>query len=186
MSPFTIVLLTLVLVVMLFILVFAAVLLTPFALPLLAFGAPFIPSAGKTVERMLDAAGVGPTTRLLDLGSGDGRIPVAAAKRGARADGVEVNPWLVWVSRRRAQWFGVREHTMFKCGNLWTYDVAAYDVVTVYGLGPIMGKLEQKLLRELKPGTRVVSHAFHFPNWRPEREDRGVVLYVVPERSAAA
>ncbi|MDO8559705.1 MAG: hypothetical protein Q7S23_01535 [bacterium] len=186
MSPFTIAFLTLVLIAMLFILVFAAVLLTPFALPLLAFGAPFIPSAGKTVERMLDAASVGPTTRLLDLGSGDGRIPVAAAKRGARADGIEVNPWLVWVSRQRARLSGVRELTAFKCGNLWTYDVSAYDVVTVYGLGPIMGKLEQKLLRELRPGTRVVSQAFHFPTWRPVREDRGVMLYVVPKPSVAA
>ena len=179
-------LLTLVLIVMLCILLAAAVLLTPFVLPLLAFGAPFVPSAGKTVERMLDAAGVGPGVRLVDLGSGDGRIPVAAAKRGARADGIEVNPWLVWISRQRARISGVRERTVFKCGNLWTYDVSAYDVVTVYGLGPIMGKLEQKLLRELRPGTRVVSHAFHFPIWRPVREDRGVMLYVVPDHPAAA
>ena len=179
MPPITIALLVVLLVLMVFILVAAVVLLTPFALPLLARGAPFVPTGRRATEVMLNLAELAPGQPMLDVGSGDGRIVIAAALRGARAHGVELNPWLVWWARWRAKMAGVGGLAKFTCGNLWSFNCAPYDVVTLYGLGPMMRKLEQKLDRELKPNARVVSHAFRFPNWQPVRSEHGVYLYVV-------
>lgn len=178
MSAITVALLVIVLAAMVLVLFAAVILLTPFALPLLARGAPYVPTGRKTTERMLDVGAVQTGARMVDLGSGDGRIVIAAARRGATAHGVEINPWLVWLSRWRARWHGVSARATFRCGSLWAEPLSGYDVVTVYGLGPIMGKLERKLSAELKPGARVVSHAFHFPHWQPVKEEEGVYLYV--------
>lgn len=179
MSPLITAVLVLLLVLMLLVLVSAVILLTPFALPLLARGAPFVPTGRRTIEVMLNLTQLAPGQRLLDVGSGDGRIVVAAAKRGARAHGVELNPWLVWWARWRAKFSGVGGRATFTCANLWTTDCSPYEVITLYGLGPMMRKLEEKLQRELAPGARVVSHAFRFPTWQPVRSEHGVYLYVV-------
>ncbi|MDD5110126.1 MAG: hypothetical protein PHI63_02835 [Patescibacteria group bacterium] len=179
MAPFVIALYVVVLVLMLLVLLSAVVFLTPFVLPMFGRGAPYVPSGRRTTERMLDLGELKPGERMVDLGSGDGRIVIAAAQRGAQAHGVEINPWLICFSRMRARWTGVGTRASFRCGSLWAEPLGAYDVVTVYGLGPIMGKLERKLEAELKPGARVVSHAFHFPHWLPVKENDGVFLYVM-------
>lgn len=172
-----------VLAVMLLILLAAAFLLTPFALPLFARGAPYVPSGRKTIERMLDLALLKVGERMLDIGSGDGRIVIAAARRGIIAHGVELNPWLVWWSRLQAKMFGFSGKAAFTCGNLWSFDTSGFDVITVYGLSPIMRRLGEKLSRELQPGARVVSHGFRFPDWQTVREVDGVYLYEVKVKS---
>jgi hypothetical protein len=96
------------------------------------------------------------------------------------ASGVELNPWLVWYARWRAHWAGVQERTAFHCGNLWRFDCRPFDVVTVYGLSPIMRRLERKLQNELRPGARVVSHAFRFPSWQPIKVEGVVYVYEIP------
>lgn len=168
-----------VLVLMLLILLAAAFLLAPFALPLFARGAPYVPSGRKTIERMLDLATLKAGERMLDIGSGDGRIVIAAARRGTAAHGVELNPWLVWWSRLQARMWGLSSKAAFTCGNLWSFDTSDFDVVTVYGLSPIMRRLGEKLSRELKPGARVVSHGFRFPDWQAVQEVDGVYLYIM-------
>lgn len=164
---------------MLLILLAAAFLLTPFALPLFARGAPYVPSGRKTIERMLDLAGLKAGERMLDIGSGDGRIVIAAARRNVHAHGVELNPWLVWISRLRARVLGLSGNASFTCGNLWRFDTSGFDAVTVYGLSPIMRRLGEKLSRELQPGARVVSHGFRFPDWQAVQAGDGVYLYVL-------
>ncbi len=151
--------------------------LLPFAVPLFFWGAPFIPSGQRTAQRMLDLAGVGPQTRFIDLGSGDGRLVLLAAQRGATAVGVELNPWLVWWARGRARRAGVFGRATFRVGNLWHVNLSGYDVVSIYGLDLMMDRLEAKLRRELKPGAVVVSHAFHFSGLSPVREEDGVAVY---------
>lgn len=158
----------------------AALVMTPFALPLFVRGAPFVPTGRKTTERMVSLSGLTPGQRLLDLGSGDGRIVIAAARRGISAHGIELNPWLVWYARWSARWAGLSQHATFTCGNLWRIDCATFDAVTVYGLGPIMPRLERKLMTELKPGARVVSHAFTFPHWKPGTVEDSVYVYETP------
>ena len=101
----------------------------------------------------------------------------SAARQGIYAHGVELNPWLVWWSRWRARLAGLNPRAAFTCGNLWRFDCRPFAAVTVYGLGPIMARLERKLDAELAPGARVVSHAFKFPHWQPIKVDAGVYLY---------
>lgn len=177
MPPLTIALLVLLLVFLMLLLTTAVLLLTPFAVPMLFVGAPFVPTGRRTAERMLDLIRGAPGERLVDLGSGDGRIVIAAARRGMIAHGIELNPWLVWWSRWRARLAGVAERATFSCGNLWRHNLSAYDVVTVYGLGPMMGRLERKLRHELPAGARVVSHAFRFPTWQPIDVREAIYLY---------
>lgn len=182
MTYLTVAVLVLLLVAMLLVLSAAVLVMTPFALPMFLRGAPFVPSGRKTAERMLELGGVRPGEWLVDLGSGDGRIVIAAARRGMFARGVELNPWLVWWSRWRARLAGVQDRAAFSCGNLWSFNCQPFDAVTVYGLGPIMLRLERKLLAELTPGARVVSHAFKFPNWKPSKVEERVYVYDMPNK----
>lgn len=177
MTPLNIALLVIFLAFLILFLALGIFFLLPFAVPMFFWGAPFIPSGQRTAQRMLDLAGVRPGTRFIDLGSGDGRLVLLAAKRGATAVGVELNPWLVCWARRRARRAGLSHTAIFRVGNLWREDLSGYDVVAVYGLDQMMGPLEAKLRRELKPGAVVVSHAFHFSGASPVREEAGVAVY---------
>jgi SAM-dependent methyltransferase len=161
--------------------------------------APDIATPSEVVDAMLRMAAVGPADIVIDLGSGDGRIVIAAVKEfGAkRALGVDINEKSVAYARAKAAEAGIADRAQFEAQDLFTTDVAAATVVTVYLFPKIMPRLRDKLLRELKPGTRVVSHDFPFPGWRIDRvsrfttpEKRGAIgegeavlyLYTVPER----
>lgn len=139
-------------------------------------GAPYVPTDRALVERMLDLARVGVDTTLIDLGSGDGRIVIAAAKRGARGVGYEINPLLVSRARRAAERAGMSDRARFVCENFHKADFAAYDVVAIYGVTSVMRKLEGRLQSELQTGARVVSHAFVFPHWQG-RSENGLYVY---------
>ncbi len=143
-------------------------------------GAPFIRSTKKRISGILDLAEAATTDRVLDLGSGDGSIPIAFAQKGIRADGCEINFFLVVYSRIRAQLLHLDTLSHFYWGNMWRYDTGGYSVVTVYGFPSIMADLEKKLLKELAPGSRVISNSFQFPNWKAERVEGSLFLYIVP------
>ena len=137
---------------------------------------------------MLKLAAVNSSDTLVDLGSGDGRIVIAAAKRyGAKAIGIELDPVLVSEARANA----VREHvatkTEFIEGDLFRQDLNGVSVVTLYLLPSVNIRLKPKLLRELAPGARIISHRFDLGNWRPDRtvEVDGEILYlwIVPQRA---
>lgn len=130
----------------------------------------YTPTRHAIAEAMLDLAGVGPQDVVLDLGSGDGRLPIIAAQKyGARGLGVEIDPKLVAVSRLNARDAGVSDRVTFVEGDLFTADVSQATVVTLYLSTTIMQQLAPKLRKELRPGARIVSHQFWIQGWPPDR-----------------
>src|SRR4051812_13711752 len=116
---------------------------------------PFIATPGDVVERMLELAGTGPRDLVADLGSGDGRIVIAAARKyGARGLGIELDKRLAEASRKNAEAAGVAERITIVTGDVLTADFSQATVVTVYLLPELIGQLEPRFLRELRPGTR--------------------------------
>ena len=147
----------------------------------------FLPTPNDVVDAMLKLARVGPADVLYDLGSGDGRIVIAAAtKYGARGVGIELNPKLVEISRQVAHEAQVSDRVRFIEGDLFTADISAATVVTLFLSQSVNDELEPKLRQELKPGTRIVSHQFGIGRWAPEKtvradEDRtNLYLWRVP------
>ena len=166
------------------------------------FEAPFVPSAGRAVSAMLKAADIKPGEIVYDLGSGDGRLVRAAARRGARAIGVERSQLLVlWsktifvissVARNLTRYFRhdvisigkARDDSRFICANFYSIDLKDADVVFTYLFPNVMAKLKDKFEKELHPGSRVVSYAFKVPGWTPKEriqfspKSPAVYLYV--------
>ena len=132
--------------------------------------APFITTPGSVVEHMLKLAGTQPADVVMDLGSGDGRIVIAAAQKfGARGIGIELDPGLVEESRRNAQHANVAARVSFVQGDVLTADLSPASVVTLYLLPGLIGKLQPRFIYELRPGTRIVAHAFGMAGWKPDR-----------------
>lgn len=151
-------------------------------LPLVA---PFMPTDEAMARALLTLGQVNAQDVLYDLGSGDGTIVVLAASEfGARAVGVELDPQRLKESRELACFAGVQERVEFREEDLFTAKVQDATVVTLYLLPGVHLALKTKLLKELKPGARILSHSFHFGQWRPDKklELSGVGLYkwVVP------
>ena len=144
----------------------------------------WVPTPDEIVEALLEMTGVKPGEVHFDLGSGDGKIVIAAAKRGARSTGVEFNPDMVKLSRRNAERAGVADRATFVEGDIFETDFSNADVVTLYLLPRLNLKLLPKLLKELKPGTRIVSHAFDMGDWKPDRtirvDGRDVHFWTIP------
>lgn len=145
---------------------------------------PYVPTPEAVVAAMLDMSKVGPGDTLIDLGSGDGRIPIAAAERGARALGVELDSDLVAGARARARELGLADRVDFRRENLFDTRLRDATVVTLYLLPAVNERLRPRLLTELRPGTRIVSHAFDMGDWPPEQhrlvEEKHVYLWTVP------
>lgn len=128
----------------------------------------WLPAELTMVNKMLDMGGVTSHDVVVDLGSGDGRIVIGAAKRGAQGIGVELNAELVALSKRYAAKEGVAGRAQFVQQDLFDFDLARADVITLFLLDSINLKLRPKLL-ELKPGTRIVSNTFTMDDWRPDK-----------------
>lgn len=153
--------------------------------------APFVATAQHIVTRMLEVANVTEDDVVYDLGSGDGRIVITAAKQfGARGVGIEIDPELVEKARRRAREAGVADRVEFRQGDLFEANVSDATVVTLYLWPEINIQLRPKLLRQLDPGDRIVSHDFRMGDWEPDRtEELGqgntgletAYLWIVPE-----
>jgi hypothetical protein len=127
----------------------------------------WVPTPQVLVEKMLDMAKVTPQDYLIDLGSGDGRTVITAAKRGLRALGIEYNPDMVDLSKRNASEAGVAEKATFVKADLFESDFSKATVITMFLLPEINLKLRPKLL-DMKPGTRVVSNSFNMEDWTPD------------------
>jgi hypothetical protein len=132
---------------------------------------PYVPTPPLVVDAMLDAAGVKKGDVLYDLGSGDGRIVIAAAKRfGVRGVGIDIDPARVEEANANAKAAGVEKLVEFREQNLFDVDLRKATVVTLYLLPEVNKKLRPKLWRELRAGTRVVSHAFDMGDWSPDQQ----------------
>ena len=130
---------------------------------------PYVVTPPAVVDAMLSLARIGPEDFLIDLGSGDGRIVIAAAKRyGARGLGVDIDGDLVGAARREAQRQGVAGRVTFVEENLFVTDLGRASVVTMYLYPRVLAELRPRLLAELKPGTRIVSHDFDMNGWKPD------------------
>jgi predicted RNA methylase len=145
----------------------------------------FVATPPAVVKAMLEVAHVGPDDLVMDLGSGDGRIVIAAAKEyGARGIGIEIDSQLINEARENARKEGVADRVRFLQEDLFQTNISQATVVTLYLLPPLNLKLRPKLFNDLKPGTRVVSHAFHMGDWRPDHvvnvERRHVYFWVIP------
>lgn len=135
--------------------------------------APFITTPEEVVARMLALARTGPSDYVVDLGSGDGRIVIAAARlHGARGFGVDLNSSLVRSSRENAERAGVTNLVQFEVRDVFETDLSHATVVTFYLLPSLVDRLQPKLLAELRPGARIVSHAFPMKGWRPDHAER--------------
>lgn len=133
---------------------------------------PFITTPDDVVERMLELAGTRAEDFVVDLGSGDGRIVLTAARKyGARGLGIELDEKLVQVSRHNARRAGLAERVQFVQGDVLVADFSRASVVTVYLLPDLIGELQPRFVEQLKPGTRIVSHSFRMAGWRPDRSE---------------
>jgi len=145
---------------------------------------PYLPSTNVAVEEMLRLAEVGPNDVVVDLGSGDGRIVIAAAAvLGARGFGVDIDGKLVAEANDNARRAGVAERVRFFERDVFATDVREATVVTMYLLPSLVNRLRPKLLKELAPGTRIVAHDYGFDDWKPDRTvtiSKNYYLYVVP------
>lgn len=131
---------------------------------------PYVPTPKPVVEKMLDMAGVQQGDYVIDLGSGDGRIVIEAARAGADGHGVEIDPEKVREARSNAQRAGVSGQVRFLEQDLFETDVSRASVVTLYLLPSVNQKLRPRLLKQLEPGTKVVSHRFNMGDWQPDRQ----------------
>jgi len=132
---------------------------------------PYIPTPMPLVERMLDMAKVAAGDVVYDLGSGDGRLVIAAAGRGARGVGIEYEAWLVERSRAAADSANVGERVSFIHGDIFDHEVTDASVVMLYLGADFNVRMRPRLLEQLRPGARVVSHGFHMGDWRPDGEE---------------
>ncbi len=150
------------------------------------FDVPYVPTRQLVVDEMLRLAGVDGSDFLIDLGSGDGRIVVTAAREfGIRGIGFDIDPQRVAEARVNARAAGVQDLAEFRQENIFTADFSQATVVTMYLLTAVNLRLRPKLLSELKPGTRVVSHDFHMDDWEPDRRlvvGKTLYLWVIPAR----
>ena len=130
----------------------------------------YVPTPDAVVEKMLELANVGKDDVVYDLGCGDGRIVIAAAKKyGARGVGVDIDSQRIKESNENARQAGVTDRVKFIQQDLFEMDFSEATVVTLYLLPSLNLKLRPKLLRDLKPGSRIVSHAFDMGDWKPEK-----------------
>lgn len=149
----------------------------------------FVPTPQAVVDEMLNVAKVGPNDVMFDLGSGDGRIAIAAAKRGARATGIDIDPQRIKEANENARKAGVADKVKFLQADLFEQDFSNATVITLYLLPDLNLKLRPKLL-QLKPGTRIVSHDFDMGDWTPDRtlkvDNRTIHFWTVPTPDRAA
>ncbi|HEX8640938.1 MAG TPA: class I SAM-dependent methyltransferase [Allosphingosinicella sp.] len=149
---------------------------------------PYVPTPRRVVEAMLELAEVGRDDYLIDLGSGDGRIAIMAAQRGARAFGVDLDPARVSEATAAAALAQVGSRARFRTQDLFDTPLREASVVTMYLLPEVNMRLRPRLLTELRPGTRIVSHNFDLGDWRPdarrEFDASRIFLWIVPATAA--
>jgi len=142
-------------------------------------GAIYFPTRKESIRTMARMAEVKPGQKLVDIGSGDGRILIAFAKMGLETHGYEINPLLVRQSQRAIKKAGLLGKAFVHHKSFWHADLSQFDIVTVYGIGKIMDPLAEKLKNELKPGAKILSNVYTFPKLKEVERDGYVRMYAV-------
>jgi ubiquinone/menaquinone biosynthesis C-methylase UbiE len=153
------------------------------------YDVPYVPTPANVVEEMLKLANIHKGDILYDLGSGDGRIVVTAAKKyGIKGVGIDINPERIKEANENAKTAGVTDLVTFKQNDLFKEDISKATVVTLYLLPEVNLRLRPKLFKELKPGSRVVSHDFDMGDWKPDKEvsleSHHIYCWVIPADAA--
>lgn len=143
----------------------------------LIFGAPFAPLADNRIKSMLQLLKPKTGDKFVDLGSGDGRIVIAFAKLGIESHGYEINPVLVAISRLKIRRLNLQHKAFIHFKDFWMEDLSKFNLVALYGIAHMMGRLEKKLLKELKPGSKIVANYFKFPHLVPVKKENNVWFY---------
>ncbi len=146
-------------------------------LAFLVQGAPFVKTNDGDSQEILKIVKKYKPIRALDIGSGNGKLVILLAQNGFRVDGIELNPILVWLSRRQVKKLGIQNKATIRWGNFWKTDTSKYDLVTIYAIQHIMPKLEVKLSSGLKPGAIVISNYFTFPIKKPINKGNRIHVY---------
>jgi len=155
-----------------------AVVVVVFSLISILKGAPYVRTSNVAIEQMLESAQTHANKRFIDLGSGDGKILLAFAKAGFISYGYEINPFLVLITKLRIQRAGLQGKAFVQWKNLWSAHLNSFDVIVVYGMPHIMGDLEKKLKKEVRPGSLVLSNHFRFPTLKLLHEKNNILAYV--------
>lgn len=143
------------------------------------FGAPWVPSSKGIGRKMLEMGDVKPGEIVYDLGSGDGRLVVLAAREfKAKATGIEINPFWVFWTRLAVVIFRLGHTVRIIWGNFYDQDLGEADIVLLYLLQGTNASIRPKLERELRPGTRIISHVYTFDGWKPEKSDEESDIYL--------
>lgn len=140
---------------------------------------PFVQSSWFHIETMIELSNPKPGEKIADLGSGDGRILLLFAKAGAEAHGYEIDHELILKADAKIAEQNLENKIIIYEKDFWEEDLSPYSVIAIYGMDSVMERLENKLKKELKPGSRVVSNIFQFPNWKEKETKNNVRLYVV-------
>ncbi|MGI5828247.1 MAG: SAM-dependent methyltransferase [Patescibacteria group bacterium] len=138
---------------------------------------PYVPSSWNRLETMIELCAVKPGQKTADLGSGDGRVVIALAQRGAEAHGFEIEPERVELAKKNIRKAGLEGKAFIHQANFWDVNLSQFDIITVYGITGIMDRLETKLKKELRNGSKVISNYFTFPTWRHKILKDDVYLY---------
>lgn len=139
---------------------------------------PFVPSSKERLVTMIQLAEIVPGQKAVDLGSGDGQVVIEMARLGALAFGYEIDPNLVEKSLKNIEEAGLAGQAFIVNADYWDETLEQFEIVTIYGITGIMKRLENKLKKELKPGTKVISNFFTFPNWKPVKIQGDIYLYM--------
>lgn len=153
-------------------------------IPLVSGGAPYVPTQPEIMERMLKLAQIESHDVVVDLGSGDGRLVIAAMSAGARRSmGYEIHPGLTKLSNGKIRRAGFEDRAIVLNHSMWNANLTDVNLVFLYQIPYAMGRMKKLLESQLAPGSRVVSHAFKIPGWEPETTEGNVMLYKIKDRS---
>ena len=144
-------------------------------------GPIFAPSSETAISTMLKLAKIKRGVRIADLGSGDGRVVRAFAKKGVEIHGYEINPLLVLISKHKIKEEGLGNNAFVHWRSFWKIDLSQFNIIIVFGIDYIMNRLKRKLLKELKPGSTVIANIFPFPDWKYINKKDGIYLYQIDE-----
>ncbi len=139
---------------------------------------PFVTTSADHIKTVLDFADIQRDTTVIDLGSGDGRMVLEFAKKGAEVTGYEIKHELVERSRFRIKEAKLSERAIIHEKSFWDADLSLYNIIYLYGMNSIMGRLEEKFAREVKPRTKIISNVFHFRHLKLKQSKNEVNLYI--------
>lgn len=140
-------------------------------------GAIYVPTQFEIIGKMIKLVKPGKKDRLIDLGSGDGRIVIAFAQKGIAAEGFEINPLLVWYSRWKIRKLKLDKKAKIYWRSFWRADLSKYNIIIVFGIDYIMKRLKKKLKKELNTGSKILVNIFPFPDWQFKKKIDGIYFY---------